>query len=238
MAGMMLSSLRENAPNATITVLFKNPLSQFVKAVADRLDIKVSRGTCDPDPVINHFNVYFKLYNLSRISESFLFIDADTLVLSPLEHLWNLTADKPWVAVNHRRLPRHCDGVGFPFLNSGVQVVHDPDWYDLDRIVTVYRQKNRLLCPGRDQALLFGFCRDVGYDYTHQKAGHGWNTCAGYSSVERTASGWKGMSIPLTGESEVYPVHVNHYWGPYKPWRINCPAYSDFRRGFKEEFNK
>jgi hypothetical protein len=77
--------------------------------------------------------------------------------------------------------------------------------------------------PGTDQACLWTYFQSIGYDYTHPAVGPEWNACAGTVAVNQGADGrWHGRIEGMEAD-----VRINHYWGPFKPWRIGCPIYQD-----------
>lgn len=182
-----------------------------------------------------HFNLRFKLPNLASLDYPFLYLDADIAVLSDLSYLWDRRHDKPWVGIDHQWVPSDPRTHRPPFLNSGVQLVGDPAFYDLDAILAVqnavaplnraseFTKAEMFACPGADQAVLFRYFRAIGYDYTHPEVGPGWNSCAGVTRVARAGDRWVGRTVGLTPD---YPVHVNHYWSQFKPWAIGCPIYA------------
>src|SRR6185312_2477590 len=82
-----------------------------------------------------HFNLRFKLANLASLDHPFLYLDADTFVTGDLRRLWARRHDKPWVGIDHQRVPSDARTHRPPFLNSGVQLVGDPAFYDLGAIL-------------------------------------------------------------------------------------------------------
>jgi hypothetical protein len=186
-----------------------------------------------------HFNLRFKLANLAKLDFPFLFLDADMIVLSDLNYLWERRKAKPWIGIDHQVVPTDVRTQRSPFLNSGLQMVSDPAFYDLRAILDVQNAAFPLSkheeidatimfpCPGRDQAVLFRYFRTIGYDYTHPEIGMGWNHCAGVTEVYREQGAWKARSRDLP---EDYEVHVVHYWDQFKPWKIDCPIYRSYAR--------
>jgi hypothetical protein len=171
-----------------------------------------------------HHNYRFKLYNLCHLDYPFIFIDCDILVMGNLQYLWDRKDDKPWIGIDHQlNIPGHTGKQ--PFLNSGVQIVGDPAFYDFDRIIKVASQRQfKYDVPGKDQAAIWTYFKSIGYDYTHPEIGTEWNACAGFSRIEKDdLSYWKGETFGL---DNVHRIYVNHYWWDYKPWLINCPAYA------------
>ena len=224
-----LEAVQRHAPGAAITILTAQPLPAGLREQVDRCDnVRVVTGEYDPEvrvpraPLAMH-NIFFKLYQLSRIGEPFLYLDADTVVLESLAPLWRCRHDKPWIGVDHQRnLPGQTGSRAF--LNSGVQLVGDPGFYAYDRILACAREQQfRFTVPGTDQACLWTYFQSIGYDYTHPAVGPAWNACAGTVAVNRGADGrWHGRIEGMEAD-----VRINHYWGPFKPWRIGCPIYQD-----------
>jgi hypothetical protein len=177
-----------------------------------------------------HFNLRFKLPNLASIPYPFLFLDADMVVLSDLNYLWERRKAKPWIGIDHQVVPSDVRTQRSPFLNSGLQLVGDPTFYDLrgilaaqNAVVPLTRHEEidetiMFPCPGRDQAVLFRYFRTIGYDYVHPEIGLGWNHCAGVTELRRERDSWKARSRDLP---EDYEVQIVHYWDQFKPWKID-----------------
>jgi hypothetical protein len=184
-----------------------------------------------------HFNLRFKLANLARLNFPYLFLDADMVVLSDLNYLWQRRKLKPWVGINHQVVPSDARTQRSPFLNSGLQLVSDPSFYDLtailhaqNAVVPLHQYKEipvaRMFpCPGRDQAVLFRYFQTIGYDYTHPEIGSGWNCCAGVTTIGAQGDQWKARTWALADNHDVYIVH---YWDQFKPWRIDCPLFKSY----------
>lgn len=184
-----------------------------------------------------HFNLRFKLPNLAALTEPFLYLDADTAVIGDLRQIWQRRTDKPWIGIDHQWVPSDARTHRTPFLNSGVQLVGDPAFYDLDAILAAQNavvplskhaevpKPHMFPCPGQDQAVLFRYFRSIGYDYTHPAVGPEWNSCAGVTEIRREANGWVANTVGLTAN---YPVHLVHYWSQFKPWAINCPLFASY----------
>jgi len=168
-----------------------------------------------------HHNVGFKLYYLCSQIEPFIFIDADAFILKDLSLLKELSQDKPFVAINHENVPGHTSHFPYKFINSGVQVCHDPSFLDY-HIITHYP----ITIPGSDQSLLFSYFQRTNYDYTHKDINYEWNSYARYVTLTRTSKGeWEGIS---KGLDYTHPVYINHYWYDAKPWQINCPLFKEY----------
>lgn len=229
MCRIWMEAVQRCAPGASITVLCAQPLpARLQEAFAHSVNVRVVIACYDPDvrlpraPLAMH-NIFFKLYQLSCIREPFLYLDADTVVLDSLEPLWQYRHDKPWIGIDHQpNIPGHTGLT--PFLNSGVQLVGDPCFYNYQRILACAREHRfRFQVPGTDQACLWTYFQSTGYDYTHPAVGPEWNACAGTVAVSRDADGrWRGRIEGVEAD-----VRISHYWGAFKPWRIGCPIYQD-----------
>ena len=180
-----------------------------------------------------HFNLRFKLANLAALDEPFLYLDVDTFVLGDLRYLWTRRHAKPWIGIDHQKVPGDSRTHRSPFLNSGVQLVSDPAFYDLAAILAVQDAVVPLSkhtevpkwamfpCPGHDQAVLFRYFRTIGYDYRHPEIGPEWNSCAGMTKVDRVGNNW-------VATADGYDVKLIHYWSQFKPWAIGCPIYESY----------
>ncbi|MBA4190741.1 MAG: hypothetical protein C0467_22375 [Planctomycetaceae bacterium] len=185
----------------------------------------------------SHFNLRFKLANLASLDFPFLYLDADTLILDDLNYLWSRRHAKPWIGIDHQWIPNDRRTHRSPFLNSGVQLVSDPSFYDLAAILAVqnsvaplhraaeFTKDQMFACPGVDQAILFRYFREVNYDYLHPEIGSAWNSCAGVTEVTHDGMKWRGRT---RGLAEDHDVHLLHYWSPFKPWNVHCPIYASY----------
>lgn len=156
-------------------------------------------------------NVGFKLYNLCKEEDPFIFVDADAIILKPLDYLVD-RATKPIIMIDHQTIKGHTDFLPYKFLNSGVQICSNPSVLNFNEIIKSFLKAGGYQCPGTDQAMLFGYLRSLGYDYTHPEIGSEWNHCA-------------GVETPLE------EICINHYWYKFKPWDINCKLWNQFVTG-------
>ena len=202
-----------------ISLLSVNRDIKFVKK--DRVDLSEYIPSQYIDDKCSH-NVGFKLWNLCKEEDPFIFVDADAIILEPLDYLVQ-RATKPIIMVDHQTIKGHTDFLPYNFLNSGVQVCADPSILNFNDIIKSFLDIGGYLCPGTDQAMLFGYFRSLEYDYTHPEIGFGWNSCAGFTMVI-------GDNALCYGLGDEYPVYINHYWYTYKPWTINCPLFNRFRK--------
>ena len=184
--------------------------------------------------VLNHHNVAFKMWNLTQWKTPFIFLDVDAIVFENLSHLVNNALDKPFIGINHQNIPGHTEGTE-PFINGGVQIVSNPKYFTFEQYTQV---TENLYCRGAEQALMFTTFINANYDYTHPQIGHIWNSCSGYNRVSKINNRWVcfsegvlkndimkvSLSIPRGKE-----IAINHYWDKFKPWRLNCDMYEEFR---------
>lgn len=224
----------------SVTVLYEEHRPVIAAEHRRAADVEVVMGRSH-DVGHPHFNLRFKLANLAGLDYPFLFLDADMVVLSDLNYLWQRRRAKPWVGVDHQRIPSDPRTHRPPFLNSGLQLVSDPDFYDLRAILAAQNavmplskhaevaKADLFACPGQDQAVLFRYFRTVGYDYTHPDIGPGWNSCAGVSEVWVEGGAWRART---RGLAQDHDVHILHYWERFKPWAIGCPIFDSY--GWKE----
>lgn len=228
MCSIFIKLLYKYNPTCNLFIIHKKSLPAIVDETIVRYsNIKKLQLEHDNRCWYNHHNVNYKLYNLCRVDQPFIFLDADIFCLSSLDHLWNLRNEKPFIAINHQNIPPHTSN-NFKFINSGVQVVGDPDWYQYNNFRNAYNNCNgRLLCKGFDQAHIFTYCKQIGYDYTHPEVGYEWNSCAGNGIFNITDDTYNCVFHRSDGDPEPdgYNVLLNHYWWDYKPWDIDCPLY-------------
>lgn len=156
-------------------------------------------------------NIGFKLYNLCKESEPFIFIDADAILLKNITPLLDASKDKPFIAIDHQNITGHTSHIPYKFLNSGVQVCTDTNILDFNEIVKVQNLYKEFVIPGTDQSMIWSYFKHIKYDYTHPKIDWRWNNCAGFVNVKDDDS-----------------VAINHYWFNYKPWNINCSLWRDY----------
>jgi hypothetical protein len=185
--------------------------------------IQLEHRTSEKGLGSNHFNIRFKLPTLASLDFPFIFLDSDMYVIHDLDELWELKDDKPWIGVDHQRIPSLPDTHRKPFLNSGLQIVSDPSIYKLDEIIRVQKAAGyQFMVPGRDQALLFRYFKHIEYDYTHPKVGPEWNSCSKVGELVLRKKKWSGHTKGLKRDHKVF---INHYWNEHKPWKIKCPMH-------------
>jgi hypothetical protein len=222
--------------DCSLIILCENGVSETIKQYASKYNVKIVEcKNCDT-PFIDTHNIKFKLWNLSRIIQPFIFLDADIFCLHSLQPLWKLKETKPFIGVNHQKIPNHTAHLTYDFLNSGVQIVGNPEWYSYEKIQQCFYTNGYLSVPGYDQAALYDYCKSIGYDYTHPEVTAAWNSCAGYTEIISQNGDYTpvdeieyyGIWNGITHNNTQYQVYLNHYWNEFKPWKINCPIYNNF----------
>lgn len=220
----------------SITVLYEEHAPVIASEHRRAVDIEV-RQCRSFDVGHQHFNLRFKLANLAALDFPFLYLDADTVVLDDLNYLWSRRHVKPWIGICHQWIPADPRTHRPPFLNSGVQLVSDPAFYDLAAILAVqnaaaplsrageFSKEQMFACPGVDQAVLFRYFRTIGYDHVHPEIGPMWNSCAGVTEAVRSGDRWLARTRGLAVDHE---VRLIHYWSQFKPWVLNCPIFASY----------
>ena len=235
MCMIWMKRVQRHAPGARVRVLTVGGLPASVQEYFQRFqNVDIRKAERKNIGVYDHFNLSVKLYNLAKLDFPFLFLDADMLVLSDLDYLWRRRNDKPWIGTPIQILPGFHKEEGpsqaLPPLNSGLQLVSNPAFYDYDKIVECFiRGGQTLVCAGEDQVLLYDYFRSMGYDYRHPEIGPGWNACSKFVRLFKDPHGeWRGLTRGLPAS---YPVHIVHYWnGACRPWNLDCPLFEEERR--------
>lgn len=186
--------------------------------------------------LLNNHNIRFKMWHLTHLKSPFIFLDIDAIIFQPISQILSYLNDKPFIAINHQKIPHHTE-FKEPFLNGGVQMVSKPGTFSYEKFT---EQLEPLYCPGAEQALMYTTFKNLNYDYTHPKIGFEWNSCSGYNEVVKLEDGtWKCYSRgylkndPSKQSDSIPPgveIAVNHYWDEFKPWKVDCPMYEEFRK--------
>jgi hypothetical protein len=214
---------------------YRTTIFQKIKIKLFR-NIHLYRTNKNKFKILNHQNIRFKMWNLTKLEFPFIFLDIDAIVFKPLIEILPYIIDKPFIAVNHQNIPNHTQK-NEPFLNGGVQLVSKPGVFTYQMFT---EQLEPLYCPGAEQALMFTTFKNLNYDYTHPQIGYEWNSCAGFNYVVKQEDGsWKCFSRghlqnDPTQKSDSIPagveIAINHYWDEFKPWKVYCPMYEEFRQ--------
>lgn len=218
---------RLHNPNANIYVLHNGMLDKNKEVIKylnkrDIEPIKINPADKSGNHLLDSHNVRFKLYNLTRFNQPYIFLDSDAIILNSLDYIWEKRYEKPWIGINHQQIPRHTTKFNFEFLNSGVQIVGDPSFLKYKDVIECYKKSSKLPIPGKDQALIYKYFKSIDYDYTHPDVGFSWNSCSKYTTLYKEDGVWRGVCNLANSN---YPVYVNHYWDHFKPWNIKCKMF-------------
>ena len=203
-----------------LTKGINNTLQKYIDNLnIDYIEIKICETlklNNPPSAKWNH-NVGFKLFNICKETEPYIFVDADAIIMTDMNDVISASKDKPFIAVNHQTIPGHTTQFKEQFINTGFLIVSDPTFLNFEKIYyTPLKYKN---CTGTDQLLTYNYCKTIGYDYTHELIHWGWNSCGGYKKLLENGD------IVSTGIPEKHKVHILHYWYEFKPWINNCFIY-------------
>jgi hypothetical protein len=205
-----------------VKIFTENGVNESIKSMIDHYGFELLKLERTPiswsDPKFKH-NIGFKLFNLCKETEPFVFIDADAYILKSLDTLVRTSNNQRMVMIDHETVPGHTTHIPYKFLNSGVQVCNDPTILIYDEII-----KEKIIAPGSDQSLLYSYFKTINYDYKNPNIGFEWNSFAKYVNIEYKDNEWVGVS---SGLDYVHPVYINHYWYDAKPWQINCPIFTN-----------
>jgi len=208
-----------------VKIFTKDGVNEYIKDTIDSYGFSLVYAHEDEnlpfsDKKFKH-NIGFKLFNLCKETEPFVFVDADAFILRDISDLVDKSNDQKIVMINHENIPGHTSNIPFTFLNSAVQVCNDISILKYDEII-----KQRIVAPGSDQSLLFSYFKNIGYDYTNPNIGFEWNSYAKNVNLKKDNNNeWVGESRGLDVE---HPVYINHYWYDAKPWEINCPIFNEY----------
>lgn len=224
-----LNQIKKYSDGFNVKILTENGVNDIIKNIIEGFGfnlVTLSRKDLGYGNEKFAHNIGFKLYNLCNETEPFIFIDADAFVLRDLNDLVKFSEGKPFVCINHEKIPRHTAQFKYEFLNSGVQICNDPSILDFEEII-----KCKMVVPGSDQSMLYTYFKEIEYDYTHKNVGFEWNSYAKYVKLSKSDNGeWFGVSKGLNYE---HPVYINHYWYDAKPWDIKCQMFKEYEKEFE-----
>ena len=231
MCKLFIKQLLRHNPDCNLFILYESDISKEITDYGSKFsNVRFMQRPGSPDSWSGHHNIRFKLYNLTSIKEQFIFLDCDIFCLGDLSYLWERRNDQPFIGINHQQIPGHTTQIGFQFLNSGVQVVGDPDWYQYENFRDTFKKcHGNMQCPGWDQAHIYRYCVMNDYDYTHPDISYGWNSCAKYGNIIKCGDDWQCIyNGPADKRGlKTYQVYLNHYWWNFKPWELNCPIFNE-----------
>lgn len=163
-------------------------------------------------------NVGYKLFTLCNQTEPYIFIDADTLILTDMNDCVRASNQKPFIGVNHQTIQGHTAHFPFQFINTGFLIVSKPSFLDFYKILQLPIKYD---IPGTDQKLIYNYCMTNKYDYTHELIHWGWNSCAAFKKEVN-------HEVVSHGIPENHKVHILHYWFKYKPWITPCTIFNQY----------
>jgi hypothetical protein len=136
-----------------------------------------------------------------------LFIEADALVLTPLDELWGLSSTKPYVSFEELVWKD-----GLPLINTGVHTYYSTEGFVSYNVLMEQLRIDggEILMPVGEQGLVNRYFRRIGYDCTHPAAGFEWNCWAVSSVTERAED---DEIVVISGDQ-----NLDRWPGPH-PWR-------------------
>lgn len=176
-----------NSEGFNIKILSSNEPNDYIKKLKETYNFEWV--ICDHyngeyfdenESIFRKHNITFKLWNIYKNENPFVFVDVDAFILKDINEIWKYKDDKPFIGINHQLIPNHTENEPMFFLNSGVLIVSDPSFINYEEII---KNRGELLCKGTDQAILFSHFKKINYDYTHHKIRYEWNSCAGYCEI-------------------------------------------------------
>ncbi len=225
MCMIWMRQVQQHAPGSRILVLTADGLPPAVAAWFKTFaNVEVVAAGQHPIEGFDHFNLAFKLYHLARLREAFLFLDADMFVLADLDYLWQRRNYKPWMAAGTGQPLTYLNGHPVVGLNSGLQLVSDPPFYNYDQIRACFMAHGRRFpYAGEDQCLIRDYFETIEYLPWHPDIGPEWNVCSLYARLAPDTAGvWHGQRQDHPDK----PVFISHYWnGVSRPWNMECPLY-------------
>ena len=183
--------------------------------------------------------IWYKLYTICHFPYKALFLDADAIIVNDLSVLEQITlnTEKPIFMIDHERdIHGHTLDLP-PTINSGVMLFNNLqqtkfNWNALiafaQTIGFAYKYKHSTQhIPGNDQSLLQCYCNYINYNYSHKIFDIKFNTCA--IKTKYKYKDYLGRIAFRSIDNLKENIYINHYWGPFKPWKINCPLFTDIR---------
>jgi hypothetical protein len=225
---------KQELPKKLLKSMEQSETCQFKNCVVDGIEdsIVLPSYGCLEKKYEN--NVKYKLFVTTHIEFTYFFIDADAFIVDCLQEVEDIIYDKPATFIDHEIVPGHTNKLPL-FLNSGSFLINDPNKnvYNWEKIYDHGKKcgfspvfkKTQEKIPGTDQAVIMSYFDKIGYNYHHKKFDIKYNTCAANVVFE-----YKNTSDEYQFRTQDTPVKIVHYWGPFKPWKVNCPI-------FKEAFN-
>lgn len=182
----------------------------------------------------------FKLHVICSQKRPFIFLDSDAIIVTPrkIGDVIKASCEKPFICVNHQKIPGHTDHVPFRFINSGFLVVSDPSF--IGSYEEVIKTPITQDCPGTcDQEVIWNLFKDIKkYEYTHPLVHYGWNACSGFKRFVFSGGEFVRVFSDGTTIPEKHEIHVLHYWYDFKPWITRCEIYNYLSNEVQEHFKE
>lgn len=138
-----LELLQELYPNLRVSI---HPISCIMDKL-NKYDIPTWRGT-------KVANARLFARDIFQDSDKMLYLDSDTIILNPLDNVFNLKINSPVAAVKEFSVPKHMKGKVATYYNSGVLLFDFNKWDESecsDRLYSFSRKhKDQLIYPDQD----------------------------------------------------------------------------------------
>lgn len=147
----------------------------------------------------------------------FICVEADAWTLAPLDELWSLLDEKPYIGITERQ------AYDKPSINTGVYGYNNAEGFvSYTRLMEEYYRSGGILGVLGDQWLTNSLFRHINYDFTHPKIGFEYNCFAIGSYTERV------------DDQEI----VVHFGEKYKPKRGVAPRFMRSWAGYLSTTNR
>lgn len=136
--------------------------------------------------------------------DKFMYLEADAWPLDSLAPVWAAGDDKPFVAVEGRRMPGN-----FAQFNTGVYVQSQKDFVTYSKLMEHYDRVGKIDLPMGEQGMINSYFRHIGYDAAHPAMGPEYNSWALSCKILRADDD----EIEVwTGARKVKPRHIKTGW--------------------------
>lgn len=145
----------------------------------------------------------------------YLYIDADALILSSLQHWWNHINDKPYIGIAECKLPN-----GGIQCNAGIYSYSgDNNFITLDKLLSQYKRDGHTIrYYSGQQGLLNAYFQYIHYDFTLPEVGHEYNSMARFCRIVRIDD--KGIEI-WSGKFPPLKSFINRLLNKTEDWTEN-----------------
>jgi hypothetical protein len=179
-------------PHASITIFYTQNLSEIRKYAARYSNISFKKiflhypiqnskqsGWIHPYVQELQLSLWWEIQRLHITS--FIYIDADALVLNSLDTWETIMNDKPYIAIGERYIESHL------LFNAGVFSYHSKNKFvTLTKLIKQYKiNNNQILLPAGQQGLINMYFNTIHYDWSHPHIGYEYNTLANYCDIKK-----------------------------------------------------